>query len=72
LTEEELEAAIATDADEQDLKADWTQARLIMPKPKKSIHLRIDGDIPDWLKSQGKGYQTRINAILRQYMDAHR
>ncbi len=71
VTEQELEAAIADDPDERGLEPDWTQARLVAPGPKKSVHLRIDPDVLAWLKAQGKGYQTRINAILRQYMDAH-
>ncbi|MBS9779315.1 MAG: BrnA antitoxin family protein [Moraxellaceae bacterium] len=35
---------------------------------KKSTTVRIDSDVIAWLKSQGKGYQTRLNAILRQAM----
>jgi uncharacterized protein (DUF4415 family) len=38
--------------------------------PKASISLRLDADILEWLKSQGPGYQTRINAILRAYKEA--
>ena len=38
--------------------------------PKASISLRIDADVLEWLKSQGPGYQTRINAILRAYKEA--
>ena len=72
MTGEELESAIALDDDERGFEPDWTKARLRLPEPKKSIHLRIDSDVLDWLKSQGRGYQTRINAILRQYMEAHR
>lgn len=38
-------------------------------KPTKtSTTVRVDSDILAWLKSQGKGYQTRINAILREAM----
>ena len=47
------------------------KAELSMPKPKKGIYLRLDQDLLDWLKRQGPGYQTRINAILRTYMDMH-
>ena len=36
---------------------------------KKAISLRLDADILDWMKSQGKGYQTRINAMLRVMME---
>jgi uncharacterized protein (DUF4415 family) len=35
---------------------------------KKDIHIRLDADIIEWLKHSGKGYQTRLNAILRQAM----
>jgi uncharacterized protein (DUF4415 family) len=35
------------------------------------VSLRLDSDVLDWFKQQGKGYQTRINAVLRAYMEAH-
>lgn len=38
--------------------------------PKTSISLRVDQDVLDWFKSQGAGYQTRINAVLRAFRDA--
>lgn len=38
--------------------------------PKTSISLRVDQDVLDWFKSQGDGYQTRINAVLRAFKDA--
>lgn len=38
--------------------------------PKASISLRLDADVLKWLKSQGPGYQTRINAILRAFKEA--
>jgi len=37
--------------------------------PKSAISLRVDADVLEWLKAQGPGYQTRINAILRAYKD---
>jgi uncharacterized protein (DUF4415 family) len=40
--------------------------------PKQQITLRIDSDVLDWFKTQGRGYQTQINALLRAYMDAHK
>ena len=39
-----------------------------MPGPKKQITLRLDPDVLDFFKKQGKGYQTVINSVLRQYM----
>jgi uncharacterized protein (DUF4415 family) len=38
---------------------------------KKQLTIRIDGDVVDWYKSQGRGYQTRINSLLRAYMLEH-
>lgn len=41
-------------------------------KPKKQqVTLRIDSDVLTWFREQGRGYQTKINALLRAYMDAH-
>lgn len=39
---------------------------------KQQITLRLDTDVLDWFKGLGKGYQTRINELLRAYMEAHR
>lgn len=40
--------------------------------PKKHLTMRLDADVFEWFKTQGRGYQTRINAILRAYMETHR
>lgn len=37
---------------------------------KAAISLRLDAEVLDWFKAQGSGYQTRINAVLRAYMEA--
>jgi len=47
-------------------------ARLRLPVSKAIVTIRVDADILSWLKAQGRGYQTRINAILRTYMEATR
>lgn len=51
----------------------WDTAHVVMPPPHK-VHtgIRFDADMLDWFKSQGKGWQTRMNAILRSYMEAHK
>ena len=53
--------------------ADWSNAvRGKFYRPiKKSLTLRVDADVLAWLKSQGKGYQTRINSFLREAMEHH-
>ena len=39
---------------------------------KEQVTLRIDSDVVEWFRKQGQGYQTRINALLRAYMEAHK
>jgi uncharacterized protein (DUF4415 family) len=41
-----------------------------MPKPKETVTIRLDADLLAWFRRE-RGYQTRINAILRTYMAAH-
>lgn len=41
-------------------------------KNKSQVTLRIDSEVLEWFKSQGRGYQTQINALLRAYMEAQR
>ena len=43
---------------------------LKLPPPKSAISLRMDRDVLEWFKTQGPGYQTRINAVLRAFRDA--
>ena len=49
----------------------WENAKLSVPAGKKQLTIRLDADVLAWLKAQGKGYQSRINAILRSYYEAH-
>jgi uncharacterized protein (DUF4415 family) len=51
-------------------KSFWRSARLVMPESKDRLTIRVDRDVVRWLKKNGPGYQTRINAILRSYMEA--
>jgi uncharacterized protein (DUF4415 family) len=72
-TEEELERDIASDPDFKDVPREWYKnAEAIMPIPKKLLSLRLDSDIVDWFKQQGPGYQTRINAVLRAFVQQKR
>ncbi len=50
----------------------FRKARVVVPPGKKQLTIRLDADVVSWLKDQGKGYQSRINAILRAYYEAHR
>ena len=42
-----------------------------MPQPKELVSIRIDPEVLGWFRRDGKRYQTRINAVLRSYVDAH-
>ena len=69
-TDEEIEAAMRDDPDWADLiDMDWSDAVLVIPVPKKAISIRLDEDVVDFFKRQGPGYQTRINAVLRRFME---
>jgi len=45
--------------------------RGLKPRTKKQITLRVDDDVLAWFKKQGSGYQTKINLLLRAYMNEH-
>jgi uncharacterized protein (DUF4415 family) len=72
LTSEEIEAQVAADPDEAGMVIDWDSATIEMPQPKATLNMRIDHDVLDWFRRTGKGYQTRINAILRSYVERMR
>ena len=49
----------------------WKDAVVVMPRKKARLTARVDADVLDWFRAQGKGYQTRINAVLKAYVKAH-
>jgi uncharacterized protein (DUF4415 family) len=73
LTDEDIERAIAEDPDSAPpLDADWFRnAELVIPAAKVATSIRVDGDVMDWFRTQGRGWQTRMNAVLRAYAKAH-
>lgn len=68
MTNAEIEAQIAADPDEAGMVYDWANATTELPKPKAELHMRIDRDVLDYFRQGGRGYQTRINAVLRSYV----
>jgi uncharacterized protein (DUF4415 family) len=71
-SEEDLERIIAEDEDERDLRPDWTRAKLVLPRARQSVHLRLEQDVIDFFKAAGKGHISRMQAVLKAYVDAHR
>ncbi|MDO9298073.1 BrnA antitoxin family protein [Bradyrhizobium sp.] len=68
LTDEDIAKAVANDPDAAPIDIDWSDAVLVIPSKKKAISIRVDEDVLDFFKQQGDGYQRRINAVLRSYM----
>lgn len=50
----------------------WKSARVVVPPGKTSIHLRLDRDVVEWFRAGGKGHLTRMNAVLRAYVNAQK
>ena len=74
LTDEEIDKAIASDPDAAPIMTDEELARghIVYPEPKRQISIRLDREVIDWFKRQGPGYRTRINAVLRAFMNLPR
>jgi uncharacterized protein (DUF4415 family) len=72
LTDEEIEAAIADDPDAAPIldEAWFREAEWVAPT-KMPMSIRVDRDVVDWFRSRGRGWQTRMNAVLRGYAKAH-
>lgn len=47
----------------------WRDAEVVAPIPKQAISLRVDEDVLAWFRSQGPRYQSRMNAVLRSFME---
>jgi uncharacterized protein (DUF4415 family) len=73
MPEAEIVARANADPDAQPTTAaDWKNAVVVIPDTKVPMTVRLDRDVLAWFRSFGKGYQTRINAVLRAYMRAQR
>ena len=69
MTEEELEASIDR---EEEGEIDWSTIQVGIPGPKQQLTVQFDRDVIEWFKAQGPGYQTRMNAVLRSYVEAQK
>lgn len=72
MNEKRIRRAISADPEARPTDVDfWKKAKVVIPRSKQTVTIRLDADLLDWLRRQ-KGYQTRINAVLRTYMDAQK
>lgn len=71
MTDAEIRRGIESDPDACPTDEEfWKDAKVVLPSRKVVVTMRLDTDLLKWLRQQ-RGYQTRINAILRAYMKAH-
>ena len=70
MTDADLDASIAADPDEAGMDIDWVRAGIELPERKAVLNMRVDPDVLAFFKQTGRGYQTRINAVLRAFVDA--
>jgi len=71
MSDEDVEQAVASDPDWEGVPANWYEgAEAVRPRPKVPVSVRLDADVLEHLRSTGRGWQTRLNAVLRAYMEA--
>ena len=72
LSGKDIRSAIEADPEARPTSVNfWKKAKVVLPLPKQTVTIRLDADLLGWLRTQ-KGYQTRINAVLRTYMEAQK
>ena len=71
-TEAELAEAIRIDPDDEELEPGWVDRAMVLhpSQPKERVTMWLDADVLNWFRDQGRGYQTRVNAVLRAYYEA--
>ncbi len=74
MSDREIENAVKSDADAAPIldKAWFRSAKLFLPERKVPISLRMDREVVEWFKARGQRYQSRMNAVLKAYVEAHR
>ncbi len=69
MTDEDIERAIADDPDWAEFRdIDWSKAKMVNAEVAKPTSVAIDKDVIDFFQATGKGYQARINAVLKDYV----
>lgn len=71
MTDEEIDLSDCPEITPEQFAKAVVRRGLPINKNKAQVTLRVDSDVLEWFKSQGRGYQTQINSLLRSYMDAH-
>lgn len=71
MTDEDIDLSDCPEVTPEMFAKAVVRSGLPIGKNKTQVTLRIDSEVLEWFKSQGRGYQTQINTLLRAYMEAH-
>jgi len=69
MSDKQIAAAVRNDPNAVPLDIDWSDAELVAPPSKTPVSIRLDRDVVRYFKAMGPGYQTRINNVLRHYVE---
>jgi uncharacterized protein (DUF4415 family) len=72
MTEDDIDTTDIPDISPEQFAQAVVRDGLVERQPKAQLTLRLDRDVLEWFRRQGRGYQTRINSLLRAYMVANR
>jgi uncharacterized protein (DUF4415 family) len=72
MTDEDIDTSDIPEITPEQFARAIVRKGLRSPEPKAQITIRVDREVLDWFRAQGRGYYTRINTLLRAYMEAHR
>ncbi len=72
MTDEDIDLSDCPEITPEQFARGVVRRGLPVAKNKAQVTLRVDSDVLEWFKSQGRGYQTQINTLLKAYMEAHR
>jgi len=72
VTGKKLETSMRADVDDVQGEPDLTPGVMGVPAPKQHINIRVDHDVLEWFKSNGRGYQTLMNNVLRVFVQSRR
>jgi len=67
-TDADVERLVSDDAS---MVPDWTRAKLVLPEAKRSVHLRLEREVVEYFRAQGKGHIARMQAVLKAYVQAN-
>ena len=72
MTDEDIDLSDCPEITSEQFARGVVRRGLPVARSKAQVTLRVDSDVLEWFKSQGRGYQTQINTLLKAYMEAHR